>query len=246
MSFKSMTRDQLSALCKQNGIKGYSKLKKDELITKLNEAGVKPADKASDDVKKATKKTKTEKTPEKKPEKPIKEKLDKKIVKSLNPENYKVLLEEFKEAPEQKEVLEMVHSDLSALIDEADWMECRHIVDKYGAIKALLEYIEMHNKSKLLKTSEEEIYKMLLLHLYMNNDKLMESIVKSFVKYYEKLNKPEAPKKVSKAVKKPIRKEESEEDPDEPELEEEDEPEEEPEEDHEDVDDYADSDECDE
>lgn len=206
MDLSKQTNDQLNALCKQNGIKGYSKLKKDDKIAKLVEAGV--SNTSEPVAKKAakSKKSETKEVKEKKTAKPRVEKLDKKLAKAIDLEKYNDQLADYKEDITIAEILELLKSDIEVFVNEADEKECAELVDKYGALTALV-YQRANKNSKLsLLNGEAEVYKILLLHLIMTNEKVSEALVKSVKKFHAKLLKPAVEKKPKKADSKKVTK----------------------------------------
>jgi hypothetical protein len=199
MTFENMTKDQLAELCKANGIKGYSKLKKNEVIKMLRDKNIQEVEvEAKPKEKKPSKK---EATPVDKKSKPRVEKLDKKLLKNLKPENYKDAIQDRKEDPDTKYVMNLVCDDLQKCIDECDVKDHQQFVDKYGSLTALLEYVKLHPKFDIREVSEKEVYKMLVLHLFLANEKIAEALVKTFAKYHAKLHKEPVKKESAKKPK---------------------------------------------
>lgn len=198
MDFSKQTNDQLNALCKQNGIKGYSKLKKDDKIALLVESNVKVASTSSvKKVTKATKKTEEKEVKEKKATKPRVEKLDKKLAKSIDLDKYKDVLSEQKEEWTVSDISNLLKSDIELFVQAADNREIAELVDKFGALIAIT-YQRTHKNSKLSAKEDEEIYKILLLHLFLTNEKALDALVKAVRKFHAKLLKPVVEKKTKK------------------------------------------------
>ncbi len=221
MSSVNLTNPQLNALCKENGIKGYSKLKKDEKIAMLTEAGVelfnqessaasktkKSGEKSSEKkVSKATSKNETDKSKEsvKKETKPRVEKLDKKIVKSIDLTKYTEILTDHKEELTYSEAINYLKDDIEEFVNTVDEKECAEFVNKFGALVAI-NYQRSHKNSKLSSKDDAEIYKILLLDLFLNREGVLLSLFKSFTKLHATLLKPPAEKKQKKTSKKVVR-----------------------------------------
>ena len=214
MASEKMTNQELDALCKQNGIKGYSKLKKADKIAKLEEAGVKIlADAEASKVKKAGSKAKAAETKEKKAAKPRVEKLDKKLIKHINLDNYKEQLMDFKEEVTHAQVIDMLNEDIKSFVDEANHLECVSFVDKFGALAAI-SYQRKNKNSKLSSKKDDEIYKILLLDAFLNKPEVLSSLVKAVEKVRVKLHKPAPEKKTKKNVERVVNDDDEDEDED--------------------------------
>jgi hypothetical protein len=207
MSSVKWTNTQLDALCKENKIKGYSKLKKDDKVAKLKEAGIdltlsEPAKpkKSGEKAKPAKAKDADEesKEPPKRASKPRVEKIDKKLVKAIDLNNYTEFLTDHKEDLTYFEVIELLKEDIEAFVKEADNDECADFVDKFGALIAI-SYQRSHKNSKLSSKEDAEIYKILLIDLFLHKEDVLKVLYKAVVKLHAKLQKPPVEKKPKKA-----------------------------------------------
>ncbi len=181
MSFSKMTKEQLNALCKANGIRGYSKLKKEQIIEKLNDAGVQPAEQtnnADTNTKKITK------------EKVARvEKLDKKILKAFDTDKYNEVLMEYKEEPSQEQIKKLIAEDLKSFLDNADISDIIDYVNKFGALTPIL-YQRANKNSKLSTKTDEDIYRILVHFIFDVDDKATTPLIKHILKLYAKAKKP--------------------------------------------------------
>ncbi len=217
MSSVKLTNHQLDALCKENGLKGFSKLKKDEKVAKLIEAGVElplaestsPAKAKKSAEKSAGKKPvqgtakEESKVEVKKATKPRVEKLDKKLVKFVDLNKYAEVFTDHKEDLTYAEVVKLLKEDIEAFVKEVDDKECAIFVDKFGALSAI-KYQRSHKNSKLSSKDDAEIYKILLLDLFLNGEDVLSALFKAAVKLHAKLQKPPTEKKTKKPAKKVI------------------------------------------
>jgi len=220
MDLNKLTNDKLNVLCKDNKIKGYSKLKKAEKIEKLREIGVTNFDEESVEksVKnslnelpsKKTKVVKKEKkelveVKEKKETKPRNEKLDKKIIKLFDEDRYKNNLLELKEEPSRAYVLNMLSNDITKFIDKSSDKEIREVVDKFG-VSSLISYQKAKKDQRLFDKSEQEIYKILALYLVMNDPLASDPLIKVVIKAYHRIIKSSAEDfKIKKVPKKEVK-----------------------------------------
>lgn len=187
MDFNKLKVDDLNILCKNNKIKGISKMKKDEKIAALNALDkttmnssleiiqvVKPGSKpdAKSVVKSGSKVVK-----------PKSSTLDKEFDKYIKlTDNHKAKLSESKEDLTMQDFVDLVKEDILKLAAELNIKETKKYVDSYGCIKAIIEYNSNKvNKSNYLfqvsskailnwsETIESDIYRKLFTYLIVNN-----------------------------------------------------------------------------
>lgn len=205
MDLNGLTKGALFVICKDNNIKVTQKLKKDEIIAKLNENGITSATKDSSDSKeaqeptKAKAKSKAKKPTEKAETKPRVEKIDKKLAKAIDLLKYDQKLLEEKEEPTREFVLELLKTDIEEFVKTSDVGEIAEFVDKFGALTAI-NFQRKNKNSKLSSKTDDEIYRILILALFLNEEKAIDALVKAVKKHYTKLHKPVVEKK--KAVPK--------------------------------------------
>lgn len=211
MDLTNMKKADLMKQCKEQGIKGYSKMKKDELISALEESGIKntyveaPKKEKKETVKRATTTTRLDK-------------LSKKVEKFSTLDRYKNELNKFDENATDEDLLDIVTESMKSFIisDSVDHVDYKKYVNTYGPIKALVDYNASPDAEDLKACSEEQIYKTLATYIYYNSDpEITSTLYKKIRKLIAANNK--AAKKPSKKVNKYVEEvdEESEDDDDE-------------------------------
>jgi hypothetical protein len=217
-----MTQPELSVLCKAHGLKNYSKLKKDERIKLLEEAGVENdktasvvkskkaskasasagADESNDSKESKESKESTDSKKSKKsdtPSVPRKDSVNRKLAKSFNAEKYNAALLKFKEEISVRDILCMLEADIKEFVNSIDPTEAAEFVNKFG-IMTVLNFQRAHKNSKLSSKEDNEIYKTLLLYLFVTNEKALDLLVKQVRKEHSKLLNPPAEKKAKVKV----------------------------------------------
>jgi hypothetical protein len=198
-----ITKNMLTTLCKQNGIKNYSKMKKDQLIELLEENKVKIPNTTENSPEKKSKATTKAKPKENKQRF---EKLDKKLAKAIDTEEYMDNLKDFKETiPEidvkillEKEIKDFINSDT---LKEEDY---KKYVDSKGFAVVLVDYLKSNKTDKLKGLTVEQLYKLLASFIYNDDTDVIGPLVKKFQKCVVTLNKP--PKETKSKSKKPSEK----------------------------------------
>lgn len=195
MDLSKQKKEYLLNLCKTNGVKGYSKLKKEELIIKLVEAGV---ENVTDVPVISVEKEKTKIIT-----KPRIEKLNKKLEKYISCEDYKESLFALTEDVSDDTLLELIKEKTDAFIisDTVTSIDYKKYVDDYGVMKAVVELLVKTPKTALAKMSGEQIYSALALFLYEKDTDVFEIVLKKLKKFTLTLHKVEKPEKIVKANK---------------------------------------------
>lgn len=217
MDLSKLSKTILHGMCKEHEIKGYSKLKKEDLIALLVKHGV---ENVAD--------TKSESSPKKPREvKPRMEKISKKLEKSLSGDDYKDDLSKLTEESTDQDILALVKDKVDEFItsEELTAADFKKYVDEYGVMDALVEYLVV--EPKITKLTADEIYYKLAVFLYKKDTSITDSLIKKFRKYIAAMNKAEKtaiaakaaavekegkPSKVAKPKSKPVEKKPQEDD----------------------------------
>jgi hypothetical protein len=206
MDLSKMKKSELSEICKSNGIKQYSKKKKEEMIDmildKTNITNV------SSEVTKDSK-VKIEKNSDSATVSPIKEtkprfeKLSKKLERSIVVDSYKDSLVKFADDVADDEIQQLFQDKVDAFInsDSLEDEDYKKYVDAYGAIKALNEYLISNKPSTLNGLSVEKLYILLAKFIYNNDVAVANNIIVRFKRFIISNNKV----KVSTPTKKPVK-----------------------------------------
>ena len=198
MDLTNMKKADLMKQCKEQGIKGYSKMKKDELISTLEESGI------TNTYVEAPKKEKKE-TVKKANSSPRLDKLSKKLERFSTLDLYKNELNKFDENVADEELLDLVTESMKSFIisDSVDHADYKKYVNTYGPIKALVDYNATPDSEDLASSTEEQIYKTLATHIYYNSDpEITNTLYKKIRKLIVVNNKAanKSSKKVNKYV----------------------------------------------
>jgi hypothetical protein len=214
MDFSKQKKDFLLGLCKLHGLKGYSKLTKDDLIDKLLKAGI-TADTvsvpASTDkvvvapatVKPVVVKKKIIKSIDTKPKS---EKLFKKLEKSLTCDSIKKELKELGKLEKDitdDSILELVKSKTANFIKSSTLTpeDFKRYVDDYGVIKIIIEFVKTTPTFNFKEVTEEQLYNTLAVFLFEKDSNIYDSLVKKCKKFLPSLYKVDKPLKPLKPLK---------------------------------------------
>lgn len=199
----SMKKSDLGAMCKARNLKNYSKLKKDDMIAMLVEAGVKnvPAEKSKSGTKKGSAATSNAK--------PRFVNLATKLEKFVDLEKYRATIANYTEETSDEEILELLKDDITEFIssDDVEAEDYAKYIDKYGGVKAAYEYAVANPKSKIEKLTLEEYYKKLAVFVYGTDSDVTKNLIKKVRKLVVSINKEKEKKEA--ATKKPATKKSS-------------------------------------
>jgi hypothetical protein len=192
-----MKKADLMKQCKEQGIKGYSKMKKDELISTLEESGI------ANTYVEVPKKEKKE-TVKNANSSPRLDKLSKKLERFSTLDLYKNELNKFDESVADEDLLDLVTESMKSFIisDSIEHADYKKYVNTYGPIKSLVEYNASPDSEDLVSSTEEQIYKTLATHIYYSDTEITSTLYKKIRKLIAANNK--AAKKPSKKVNKYI------------------------------------------
>lgn len=197
MDLTNMKKADLMKQCKEQGIKGYSKMKKDELISTLEESGI------ANTYVEVPKKEKKE-TVKNANSSPRLDKLSKKLERFSTLDLYKNELNKFDESVADEDLLDLVTESMKSFIisDSIEHADYKKYVNTYGPIKSLVEYNASPDSEDLVSSTEEQIYKTLATHIYYSDTEITSTLYKKIRKLIAANNK--AAKKPSKKVNKYI------------------------------------------
>ena len=192
MNFSTLKRTELIEICKNNNIKGYSKLAKKEIIEVLNKTSPLTVVEAkeNDSVDTAVS------TENNAPKAAKIENLGKKLERSIPVDLYKDKLEELEPDADDNQILDIFKDKVDTFIksDEITSEEYKRYVTKYGVLEAIQAYnnIDEARCTKLLHKSENDIYKALAKLIYKNDTDITENLLKKFRKSLTIMHKNKA------------------------------------------------------
>jgi hypothetical protein len=189
MDLTNMKKAELMKQCKEQGIKGYSKMKKEELIATLEESGI---TNTYVEVPKKEKKETVKKTAI-----PRLDKLSKKLEKFTTAETYKNKLTNFTEDVADEDLMDIITEGMKNFIisDTLDYTDYKKYVTTYGPIKALVEYNASTDSEDLSSYSEEQIFKILATYIYNKDAEIALTLNKKIRKLIVANNKVKKPSK---------------------------------------------------
>jgi hypothetical protein len=192
MDLSKLSKINLQSMCKEREIKGYSKLKKEDLITMLVKHGVENTPDIPDTKESSLKKPREVK--------PRMEKLSKKLEKSLSVDDYKTELDKLTEESEDKDILVLIQDKVDEFItsEELTAADFKKYVDEYGVMDALVEYLVI--QPKVSKLTADEIYNKLAVFLYKKDTSIADSLIKKFRKCIAAMIKAEKTANAAKAA----------------------------------------------
>lgn len=234
MDLSAEKKDTLRDMCKAKNLKGYSKLKKEDLIVLLLGAGVENkatvvGSSSNKDIKTVPKETspkgtepKTKETVKKPRASPTKirvDKLNKKLEKYISGDTFKETLSTFKEPIEDAVILTFVKENTTNFITSSGLtdVDYKKYVDDHNAIDTLVSLMSSAPDTDLTALDSAAIYNKLALFIFEKDDAVYDNLVKKFKKFTVNLLKPPKEKAVPKAktvVKKALAEGDSEEDDD--------------------------------
>jgi hypothetical protein len=190
MDFNTLSIGNLSIIYKNNkdhfkGVTGFSKMKKQEKLEVIKSVDSKLLNMSLKLVKKEVKEKKVRPAT-----------FNTLFIKYFNAKKYESKLKE-NNSLDEKNVMEIITNDLQSFTDSLELSMIKKQVDKYGLLKALMQYNnKKENKQYLLQVLggksnyseklEEEIYRKLLPNVIMQDDDICKKLLKSFKKYQEK------------------------------------------------------------
>lgn len=215
MDLSKQKKEYLLGMCKTKNIKGYSKLKKEELIEALVNAGIqnvpevavtkvkspKTPSKASSSVSTPeAAESADESSPEiKKVSKLRIEKLSKKLEKSIVCDTYKDRLTKYTEIDDESALIFVKDVSVS-FMTSVTCDDYKKYVDTYGVVNALVGLLKESPTTDLTGTSDD-IYEALAEFVYKSDTLVYDGAVKKVKKYVETLLKPSKETKEVKADK---------------------------------------------
>ncbi len=203
MDLTKKKKSDLTAMCKERKLKDYSKLKKEELIELLVKDGVKHV------VEEKPKKEKEESE-----KKPRFEGLEKKLASYIDLSKYKEEILKLDVNAPDKEFVNLFKDEYADFLESREEEDYKRYVDKYGGVKAIVEYLTLPKHEKISKLSVEELYKVLALYVFGKDTAVYSVLLKKARKVItdaEKAEKKEKEKKEKEAKaksspKKPVKK----------------------------------------
>ncbi len=184
----SLNVAQINEILKKRGIKGFSKLNKQQKIERIimdgypNESlGVaKSSDKKDRSIKK-------DETSSEKKKRVLK--LNEKLLKSIKMDDYNDIFNEHKEEMSSEDILKMFKSYIEEFIDSASNEEREFFIKKCGDAYTTLSYIRENKNSKLSSKSNEEVSKILSTYLMLKYETVNNKLISSARKHHAKLLK---------------------------------------------------------
>jgi hypothetical protein len=221
----SMTKPELLEVCKKVGLKNCSKLKKQDIIDKLDEAGVKktqaePVKKVSAKGKKKVQDDSTSSA------KPRVDSLSQKLAKYIDVNDFEEEIKKLTPESTEEDALVIVQKEVDEFInnDDLTYEDYRKYIDKHspGPIEVQKSIADANKKLNIKDLSIEEIYKKLAVFYYKTDMAVKSALLKKILKRSVTLNKPKkvaepkakSSKKTTKSKKEPEEEEEEEEDDD--------------------------------
>ena len=194
MNFSTLKRTELIEICKNNNIKGYSKLAKKEIIEVLNKTSPLTVVEAKENDSVDT--TAVVSTENNVPKAVKVENLGKKLERSIPVDLYKNKLEELEPDADDEQILNIFKDKVDTFIksDDITNEEYKRYVTKYGILEAIQDYNNMDEArcTKLLHKSENDIYKSLARLIYKNDANITENLLKKFRKSLTIMHKNKA------------------------------------------------------
>lgn len=192
--YQKMNKSDLVTLCKENSLKKYSKLSKEELFHLLVGANVKFVN-GPDSEPSSSKKVKAATASPKKIREPtMKEKLNK----YMALDEYKEELAKFNEDVTDEEIIKLISPNIAKFIEGDDVTDDdrRKYVIKYETAKAVVEYTTSADKKQIKIdkiSSTEELYKVLAEFIYKSDMVIYSGIVSKFKKHVVSLYRAKKP-----------------------------------------------------